>query len=415
MTTVRLTTGQAIINYLANQYVERDGVEHRFFAGLWGIFGHGNIGGRRPGDPAGRRRRFPYYLARNEQAMVHTAVGYAKLKNRLGAFACLTSIGPGATNMVTGRRVRDHQPRPGAAPRGRRLRGARPVAGPPAAGAARRRRTRARTTRSARSSATGTASTGPSRSSRRCPRSCASSPRPPTRAPSSSACRRTSRPTRSTSPSRCSRSGSGRSRATGRTGTLVATAAAWIRESRRPVIFAGGGVRYSEATEALRAFAEQTGIPVAETHAGKGSLPYDHPLSLGGGGRVRDARGQHHRARGRPGDRHRHPVHGLPDRVQDRVPGPGRPVHQHQRRRVRCLQARRGAARRRRTGDPGGAGRRRRRLHHRARVPRPRPGAQPRVGRRGRARLRAQRRRRRSPRARSSARSRPPPMPATSS
>ena len=64
----------------------------------------------------------------------------------------------------------------------------------------------------------------------------------------------------------------------------VATAADWIRASKRPVIFAGGGVRYSEATDALRAFAEQTGIPVAETHAGKGSMPYDHPLSLGGAG-----------------------------------------------------------------------------------------------------------------------------------
>lgn len=101
MATVRLTTGQAVINYLANQYVERDGVETRFFAGLWGIFGHGNIGGIAQAvqqyGPA-----FPYYLSRNEQAMVHAAVGYAKVTNRLGAFACLTSIGPGATNMVTG-------------------------------------------------------------------------------------------------------------------------------------------------------------------------------------------------------------------------------------------------------------------------------------------------------------------------
>ena len=62
----------------------------------------------------------------------------------------------------------------------------------------------------------------------------------------------------------------------------LATAAAWIKAAKRPVIFAGGGVRYSEAGDALKAFAEQTGIPVAETHAGKGSLPYDHPLSLGG-------------------------------------------------------------------------------------------------------------------------------------
>ena len=101
MATVRLTTGQAVVNYLANQHVERDGVEHRFFAGLWGIFGHGNIGGVAQAVQQAEAE-FPYYLCRNEQAMVHAAVGYAKLKNRLGAFACLTSIGPGATNMVTG-------------------------------------------------------------------------------------------------------------------------------------------------------------------------------------------------------------------------------------------------------------------------------------------------------------------------
>ena len=101
MATVRLTTGQAIINYLAVQHVERDGVEHRFFAGLWGIFGHGNIGGVAQAIQQAEAD-FPYYLTRNEQAMVHAAVGYAKLRNRLSAFACLTSIGPGATNMVTG-------------------------------------------------------------------------------------------------------------------------------------------------------------------------------------------------------------------------------------------------------------------------------------------------------------------------
>ena len=101
MATRRLTTGQALINYLAVQHVERDGIEARFFAGLWGIFGHGNIGGVAQAIQQAEAD-FPYYLTRNEQAMVHAAVGYAKLKNRLGAFACLTSIGPGATNMVTG-------------------------------------------------------------------------------------------------------------------------------------------------------------------------------------------------------------------------------------------------------------------------------------------------------------------------
>lgn len=96
----RLTTAQAIIQFLQQQYVERDGVETPFFAGCFGIFGHGNVGG--VGQALFQYPSFKYYQARNEQAMVHTAIAYAKMKNRLGAFACTTSIGPGATNMVTG-------------------------------------------------------------------------------------------------------------------------------------------------------------------------------------------------------------------------------------------------------------------------------------------------------------------------
>ena len=91
---------QAIIRYLKNQYVERDDVELRFFAGIFGIFGHGNVAGI--GQALRQTPDFTYYQSRNEQAMVHAAAAYAKMKNRLGAFACTTSIGPGATNMVTG-------------------------------------------------------------------------------------------------------------------------------------------------------------------------------------------------------------------------------------------------------------------------------------------------------------------------
>jgi 3D-(3,5/4)-trihydroxycyclohexane-1,2-dione acylhydrolase (decyclizing) len=98
--TKRLTTAQATIEFLQNQYVERDGVGHQFFAGCLGIFGHGNVGGI--GQALFQNPSFRFYQARNEQAMVHTAVAYAKVKNRLGAFACTTSIGPGATNMITG-------------------------------------------------------------------------------------------------------------------------------------------------------------------------------------------------------------------------------------------------------------------------------------------------------------------------
>src|SRR5256884_661781 len=98
--TKRVTMAQAVIAFLNNQYVERDGREQPFFAGCFGIFGHGNIAGI--GQALQQIPEFRYYQARNEQAMVHIAAAYAKTKNRLQTFACTSSIGPGATNMVTG-------------------------------------------------------------------------------------------------------------------------------------------------------------------------------------------------------------------------------------------------------------------------------------------------------------------------
>src|ERR1700733_12285851 len=94
--TKRLTTAQATILFLQNQYVERDGKEQVFFGGCFGIFGHGNVAGI--GQALLQYPSFKYYQCRNEQAMVHTAISYAKTKDRLGAFVCTTSIGPSATN-----------------------------------------------------------------------------------------------------------------------------------------------------------------------------------------------------------------------------------------------------------------------------------------------------------------------------
>src|SRR5256714_4511394 len=98
--TRRLTMAQAIIEFLEQQYVERDGKEHRFFAVCFGIFGHGNVAGI--GEALQENPDFRYYLSRNEQAMVHTAAAFAKASNRLRTLACTTSVGPGATNMITG-------------------------------------------------------------------------------------------------------------------------------------------------------------------------------------------------------------------------------------------------------------------------------------------------------------------------
>src|SRR5437773_6115042 len=100
-TTRRLTMAQALVEFLARQHTERDGVERRFFAGVFGILGHGNVAGVGEAlQQAGERLR--YIPARNEQAMVHAAAGYAKMTNRLATLACTSSIGPGATNMLTG-------------------------------------------------------------------------------------------------------------------------------------------------------------------------------------------------------------------------------------------------------------------------------------------------------------------------
>ena len=98
---MRLTVAQALVRFLAAQEIERDGERHRFFAGCFGIFGHGNLAGL--GQALQQHQDlFPFHQARNEQAMVHLAAGYARQRNRLGAYACTTSVGPGATNMVTG-------------------------------------------------------------------------------------------------------------------------------------------------------------------------------------------------------------------------------------------------------------------------------------------------------------------------
>ncbi len=282
MTTTRLTTGQAIVRFLQQQHVEFDGVTERFFAGCWGIFGHGNIGGVAQGlQQAGPT--FPYYLARNEQSMVHTAIGFAKLANRRRAFACLTSIGPGSTNMITG----------AAAATINRV----PVL--LISGDSFAERVQDPVLQQLVSEHSGELTT--SDAFRPVVRYFDRITRPEQLITALPEVMRTL-----TSPAD---TGAvflavpqdvqtfaydfpeelfaprtwyvGRQRPDT---VLLERAAAWIRDARRPLVLAGGGVRYSEATDAVRAFAEGHGIPVAETHAGKGTLPYDHPLSLGGAG-----------------------------------------------------------------------------------------------------------------------------------
>src|SRR5580700_8155300 len=100
---IRLTVGQALVRFVAKQYVERDGRENRFIEGIWGIFGHGNVSGLGQGIVEyAEKEGLQFYRPQHEQGMVHIAAAFAKHRNRLSTFACTTSIGPGALNMVTG-------------------------------------------------------------------------------------------------------------------------------------------------------------------------------------------------------------------------------------------------------------------------------------------------------------------------
>ena len=278
-TTIRLTAAQALIRFLAGQHVERDGVEHTFFGGCFGIFGHGNVAGigealyESPG-------LLTYYQARNEQAMVHTAAGYARMRNRLGALVCTTSIGPGATNMVTGAALATVNRLPVLLLPGDVFASRRPDP----------------VLQQLETPWAGDVSVND------CFR------------PVSRYFDRISRPEQVISAALQAMRVLVNQAETGAVtlafpqdvqaeaydfpeeflgkrvwhvprplpdDAALDRAVAAIRASSRPLIVAGGGVIYSEATEALRSFCERTGIPVGETQAGKGSLPYDHPSALG--------------------------------------------------------------------------------------------------------------------------------------
>lgn len=276
--TRRLTMAQATIEFLKNQYVTRDGRRQRFFEGCFGIFGHGNVAGL--GQALHQDPSFPYYLCRNEQAMVHTAAAFAKSANRLRTLVCTTSIGPGATNMVTG----------AAAATINRL----PVLLLP--GDIFARRNVAPVLQQLESAQTQDVSVND------CFR------------PVSRYWDRIQRPEQIvtalpeamrvlTSPAETGAVTLGmpqdvqteaynypealfreRDWAIQRPrgdAQAMETAARWIREAKAPLIVAGGGVLYSEACPALADFAATTGIPVAETQAGKGALRYDHSQAMG--------------------------------------------------------------------------------------------------------------------------------------
>src|SRR4051812_44435942 len=281
--TVRLTVAQALVRFLGVQYSERDGVEQKLFAGCFGIFGHGNVAGLGQAllqaeleDP----ELLPYVLGRNEQAMVHSAVAYARMKERRQTWVVSTSVGPGATNMITGAALATINRLPvlllpadtfadrSASPLLQELE--QPYAGDLTVNDA-FRPVSAYFDRVWRPEQLAPALLGAMRVLT-----------DPAATGAVTVCfpqdvqaaaydwpvelfeRRVwhiARPL----PERA----------------VLARAAEVIRAAQRPLIVAGGGVHYSGATEALAAFCEATGIPVGQTQAGKGTLLYDQPQCLG--------------------------------------------------------------------------------------------------------------------------------------
>lgn len=275
----RLTVAQALVRFLANQFTERDGQRCRLIPGCWGIFGHGNVAGI--GQALLQtEQEFDYLQGRNEQAMVHAAVGYARQRNRMATYAVTSSIGPGATNLVTGAALAtiNHLPvllLPGdifathpADPVLQQLehpsagdisvndclrpvsryfdRITRPEALIPAALEAMRVLTdpveTGAVTLALPQDVQAEAFDWPDEFfAERVWTVYRQAPDP----------------------------------------QVVADAAATIRSASRPLIVAGGGLHHSRAEQELAEFVDATGVPVAETQAGRGSLRYDHPGELG--------------------------------------------------------------------------------------------------------------------------------------
>src|SRR6195256_3024305 len=273
---------QALVRFLSAQCLERDGVEHRFIEGCFGIFGHGNVTG--VGQALAQNPELlTYYQARNEQGMVHIAAGFAKMRNRLAALACTTSIGPGATNMVTG----------AAAATINRI----PVLLLPGDIFASRRPDPV--LQQLESPSRGDASVNDC--FQPVTRYWDRVQRPEQLVPAALAAMRVLTSQAETGAVMLALPQDVQTEAFEYPAEFferrvwhavrplpdaaaLDRAAQIIHASRRPLIVAGGGVIYSEATDALRRLVKRSGIPVGETQAGKGALPFAHAGALGAAG-----------------------------------------------------------------------------------------------------------------------------------
>ncbi len=277
--TIRLTMAQALVRYLAAQRTEIEGTEQLLFAGVFAIFGHGNVAGL--GEALQHATdTLPVYRAHNEQAMAHAAIAFAKASNRRRMMACTTSIGPGATNMVTAAALAHVNRLPVLLLPGDTFASRRPdpvlqqvedftepcVTANDCFRPVTRfwdRIVRPEQLISAMPQAlsvlTDPADCGPVMLA--LPQDVQAEAYDYPASLFEPVLHRIAKP----------RADSGR----------IAGAAALLREAKRPLLIAGGGVHYSGACEALARFASRHGIPVTETQAGKGALPWDHALNAG--------------------------------------------------------------------------------------------------------------------------------------
>jgi len=277
--TTRLTMAQALVRYLAAQHVARDGIENPFFAGMWGIFGHGNVAG--VGQALEQYAPdFRYYQSRNEQAQVLASVAYAKHRNRLATFACASSIGPGASNMITGAAVATVNRIPVLL----------------LAGDIFAERIQAPVLQQLESEHTQDISVNdcfkpvsrywdriyrPEQLITALPEAMRVLTSPVDTGAVTLALPQDVQAEAHDYPTAIfekrvweiprNRADIG----------AIRRAEEWIRASKQPLIIAGGGLHYSDAYDALEAFVAATGIPSCETQAGKGVLSYDNPGNLG--------------------------------------------------------------------------------------------------------------------------------------
>jgi 3D-(3,5/4)-trihydroxycyclohexane-1,2-dione acylhydrolase (decyclizing) len=279
MATIRLTMAQALVRYLAAQQTECDGRPMALFGGVWAIFGHGNVAGMGEALHA-HRASLPTYRAHNEQAMTLAAIAYAKALHRRRMMACTTSIGPGATNMITAAAVAHVDRLPVLLLPGDIFASRRPDP----------------VLQQVESFGDGIVSandcfrpvsryfdriTRPEQILTALPRALSVLTDPAECGPVTLALCQDVQAEAFDYPEHFFAQRLWRVRRQRPDEAELAAAASVLRGAKAPLIIAGGGVHYSEATEMLNRFATAHGIPVAETQGGKSALPYDHPLNLG--------------------------------------------------------------------------------------------------------------------------------------